>query len=426
LNANIPQSNKPRVVIIGGGFGGLQLARSLSEKAFQIVLIDKNNFHQFQPLFYQVATAGLEPSSIAFPLRKVFSKKQGIHIRMAEVTSIEPDKNCIQTSIGEIQYDHLIIATGADSNYFGNKEIQENSLPMKSIQEALQLRNTLFQCFEETLLTTNDEERSMYLNFVVVGGGPTGVEVAGTLAEMKRFILPKDFPEIDFSSMRIILLEGSPRVLNAMSEVSSKKAKEYLTKMGVEVQCDNVVTSYDGSIATLKNESSIATKTLIWAAGVKGNLIGGLSEKSYLSSGRFVVDEYNRIINCSNIYAIGDVACMQNELYPKGHPQMAQPAIQQGKTLAKNLLLQQQGKDMNAFKYKDLGSMATVGRNKAVVELPNAKFQGFFAWILWLVVHLKSILGVRNKFLVLLNWIWNYVTYNLSLRLIIGPAKKKD
>jgi NADH dehydrogenase len=426
LNANIPLSNKPRVVIIGGGFGGLQLARSLSEKAFQIVLIDKNNFHQFQPLFYQVATAGLEPSSIAFPLRKVFSKKQGIHIRMAEVTSIEPDKNCIQTSIGEIQYDHLIIATGADSNYFGNKEIQENSLPMKSIQEALQLRNTLFQCFEETLLTTNDEERSMYLNFVVVGGGPTGVEVAGTLAEMKRFILPKDFPEIDFSSMRIILLEGSPRVLNAMSEVSSKKAKEYLTKMGVEVQCDTVVTSYDGSIATLKNGSSIATKTLIWAAGVKGNLIGGLSEESYLPSGRLVVDEYNRIINCSNIYAIGDVACMQNELYPKGHPQMAQPAIQQGKTLAKNLLLQQQEKDMNAFKYKDLGSMATVGRNKAVVELPNAKFQGFFAWILWLVVHLKSILGVRNKFLVLLNWIWNYVTYNLSLRLIIGPAKKKD
>lgn len=412
-------------MIVGGGFGGLQLARSLSKDHFQVVLLDKNNFHQFQPLFYQVATAGLEPSSIAFPFRKVFSDKPGMHIRMAEVNEISSNQKIIHTSIGEISYQYLIIATGADTNYFGNSEIAQNSLPMKSIQEALQLRNTLFQRFEDALLTSTEEERQSFLTIVIVGGGPTGVEVAGTLAEMKRFILPKDFPEMDFSQMRIILLEGSPRVLNAMQEVSSYKAAKYLENMGVEVHTGTVVTSYDGTIVTLKDGTQLSSKTLIWAAGIKGNLIQGLPEGAYSPANRYLVNEFNQVANCESVYAVGDIACMISEKYPKGHPQMAQPAIQQGKLLASNILRLVQNKPLKPFKYKDLGSMATVGRNKAVVELPKAKFQGFFAWILWLVVHLKSILGVRNKFLVLLNWIWNYVTYNLSLRLIIGPAKKK-
>lgn len=426
MQANIPTSNKPRVVIIGGGFGGLQLARTISKIEFQVVLIDKNNFHQFQPLFYQVATAGLEPSSIAFPFRKVFSAEPSVHIRLAKVTRIEPDSKTIYSSLGVITYDYLVIATGADTNYFGNVQIEKHAFPMKSIQEALTLRNTLFQRFEDALTTSNSEERDKFLNIVIVGGGPTGVEVAGTIAEMKRFILPKDFPEMDFSTMRIILLEGSPRVLNAMSELSCTTAKSYLQKMGVEVETNTVVTNYDGEYAILKDGSDIPTKTLIWAAGVKGNTLPGLPEEAYLPGNRIAVNTNNEIIGCSSIFAIGDIACMQSENYPKGHPQMAQPAIQQGKLLANNLLRKKKGEPLKAFTYKDLGSMATVGRNKAVVELPKAKFQGFFAWVLWLVVHLKSILGVRNKFLVLLNWIWNYITYNLSLRLIIYPKPSSE
>jgi len=425
MNPNIPISDKKRVVIIGGGFGGLQLAKSLSSKQFQVVLIDKNNFHQFQPLFYQVATAGLEPSSIAFPFRKVFQNKSDIIIRLGKVEAIHPDDHTIHTSIGSISYDHLIIATGADTNYFGNQQIASNAIPMKSISEALNLRNVLFQRFEDALLLSNDKEGKAYLSLVIVGGGPTGVEVAGTLAEMKRFILPKDFPEMDFSAMQIILLEGSPKVLNAMQDQSSVKARNYLENLGVDVRTGTVVTSYDGQTAQLKDGTTIDTKTLIWAAGICGNTLPGLNESSYSPAKRILVDEYNQVKGYENIYAIGDIALMESNEFPKGHPQMAQPAIQQGKNLAKNLVLKNQGKTLIPFKYKDLGSMATVGRNKAVVELPNAKFQGFFAWILWLVVHLKSILGVRNKFLVLINWIWNYLTYNLSLRLIIQPEKKK-
>ena len=425
MNPNIPISSKKRVVIIGGGFGGLQLAKSISLEQFQVVLIDKNNFHQFQPLFYQVATAGLEPSSIAFPFRKVFQKQSEIIIRLGKVENIVPEEKRIITSIGPISYDHLIIATGADTNYFGNQEIEANAIPMKSISEALNLRNVLFQRFEDALLLSDDEERKVYLSIVIVGGGPTGVEVAGTLAEMKRFILPKDFPEMDFSAMQIILLEGSPNVLNAMHEQSSMKARKYLEKLGVDVRTGTVVTAYDGHTAQLKDGTYIETKTLVWAAGICGNLLPGLNDASYSPSKRLYVDEFNQVIGHENIYAIGDIAHMESIEFPKGHPQMAQPAIQQGKNLAKNISKKELVKDLTPFKYKDLGSMATVGRNKAVVELPNAKFQGFFAWILWLVVHLKSILGVRNKFLVLINWIWNYITYNLSLRLIIQPVKKK-
>jgi NADH:ubiquinone reductase (H+-translocating) len=427
MKANIPSSNKPRVVIVGGGFGGLKLAETISNKHYQIVLIDRNNHHQFQPLFYQVATAGLEPSSIAFPFRKIFQKEKDFHFRMAEVNLIQPEEKVIQSSIGLIHYDYLIIATGADSNFFGNQKIADYCLPMKSISEALSIRNTIFQHLEGAITANNETEIKGYLNIVIVGGGPTGVEVAGTLAEMRSTILPKDYPEMDFSKMKIYLIEGAPRVLNSMSEVSSVKAKLYLTQLGVEVIEKTVVEDYDGETVCLKGGETIPSKTLIWAAGIKGNQIDGLPESVYVGGGRLMVDSFNQVKGCEGVFALGDVACMVSESFPKGHPQMAQPAIQQGKNLAKNLNGLAFKKQMKPFSYTNLGSMATVGRNKAVVELPNYKFQGFFAWFVWMVVHLKSILGIKNKFMVFLNWVWNYFTYNLSLRLIIIPRKvKKD
>lgn len=423
MDANIPISQKKRVVIVGGGFGGLKLAQDILKSDYQVVLIDRNNYHQFQPLFYQVATAGLEPSSIAFPFRKIFHKSKDFHFRLTEVSEIKPNEKEIETTIGKISFDYLIIATGADTNFFGNEQIKEHCMPMKSISEALALRNAFFQRLEDALNASTREEREMCMNIVIVGGGPTGVEVAGTLAEMRSYILPKDYPEIDFKEMKIILLEGSPRVLNAMADVSCIKAKEYLTKMGVEVRNNTQVVSYDGSSVSLKEGDSIATKTLVWAAGIQGNIIKGLAEDVYVQGGRILVNTYNQVAGTDSIFAIGDVACMISEEYPRGHPQMAQPAIQQGKNLANNLRKIMSNQALKPFVYKNLGSMATVGRNKAVVELPNYKFQGFFAWLVWMVVHLKSILGVKNKFIVFLNWVWNYITYNLSLRLIIKPKK---
>lgn len=424
MNANIPISQHKRVVIVGGGFGGLKLAHDILNADYQVVLIDRNNYHQFQPLLYQVATAGLEPSSIAFPFRKIFQKKEEFHFRLTEVIKIDPVQKFVETAIGNISFDYLIIATGADTNFFGNQQIAQNSMPMKSVSEALLLRNTFFQRMEDALNSTIDEEREMCMNIVIVGGGATGVEVAGTLAEMRSYILPKDYPEMDFRAMKIILLEGSPRVLNAMSDVSSKKAREYLIKLGVEVRTDTQVVEYDGAYVKLKEGETIPTRTLVWAAGIIGNTIPGLSEDVY-SRGRILVNEFNQVKDSDGIFAIGDVACMVSEKFPRGHPQMAQPAIQQGKNLAKNLKNLKKNQALIPFVYKDLGSMATIGRNKAVVELPNYKFQGFFAWAIWMIVHLKSLLGVKNKFLVFLNWVWNYFTYNLSLRLIIRSKKIK-
>jgi NADH:ubiquinone reductase (H+-translocating) len=423
MKMNIEEVSRKRVVIIGGGFGGLQLAQDLLKSEYQVVLIDRNNYHQFQPLFYQVATAGLEPSSIAFPFRKIFHDEKNFHFRLADVTGIETETKMVNTSIGSIAYDFLVIATGADTNFFGNQRIREKALPMKSISEALALRNTIFQRFEDALNASDEEERQKCLNIVIVGGGATGVEVAGTLAEMRSYILPKDYPEIDFSKMKIVLLEGSPRVLNAMSDVSCVKAKEYLIKLGVEVHNNTHVVDYDGEYVELKDQERIPTKTLIWAAGIIGNRIAGLPEKSDAPGGRVFVDEYNAVSDCKNVFVVGDVACMVSEEYPRGHPQMAQPAIQQGKNLANNFKRMFKNQTLKPFKYKNLGSMATVGRNKAVVELPKYNFQGFFAWLVWMVVHLKSILGIKNKFVVFLNWVWNYITYNLSLRLIIKPRK---
>lgn len=408
-----------RIIIIGGGFAGLKLARELKNTDNEIWLIDKNNFHQFQPLFYQVATAGLEPSSISFPLRKVFQGYKNVHIRVTEVTSIDPDKNSISTPIGDFTYDKLIIATGATTNFFGNKSIETNSIPMKSVNEALYLRNKILQNFEDAI-PAKDGEKQALMNIVVVGGGATGVEVSGALAEMKKNILPKDYPELDFKKMNIYLIEAGTKTLSAMSEESSKKSREYLEKLGVNVWTETQVKGFDGNVVELGNGKTIPTKTVIWSAGITGNIIKGLPESSITKGNRFIVDRTNLIEGFKNIYAIGDIAWMKTEKFPKGHPQVATVAIEQGKHLARNI----KNNTSEPYEYSDKGSMATVGRNLAVVDLPNWKFQGFFAWLFWMTLHLFLILGVKNKLITFLNWVWNYFTFDASLRLIIKPFKK--
>jgi len=427
MEIDIVKNDKKRFVIIGGGFGGLEIARRLVKLNVQVVLIDRNNYHQFQPLFYQVATAGLEPSSIIFPFRRNFQRRENFHFRLAEVDSIDSEQKIVHTSIGELSYDTLIIATGATNNFFGNDQIEKNSFAMKSIDESLQIRNRVLEQFEEALSVPSGE-KAEHLTIAIAGGGPTGVELAGSIAEMKRFILPKEYPELDFDQMRIVLIEGAPRVLNAMHKKSSMKAKKYLEKMGVDVLIDTLVEAYDGTELSLSDDSVIRTKTLIWAAGIKGNYIDGIPEEARMRGNRIAVDHFNEVKGMKDVYAIGDVALMSSNdpEYPDGHPQLAQVAIQQGNRFYKNMKNHLKGREMTPFKYKNLGTMATVGRNKAVVELPKFKFYGFFAWTVWMLIHLRSILGVRNKFIVFLNWVWNYVTYNLSLRVIIKGGGRQE
>ncbi len=422
--AGIPENGKKRVVIIGGGFAGLKLAKSLKKSEFQIVLVDKNNYHQFQPLFYQVATAGLEPSAITFPLRKAFQNQQHIHFRIAALEKVDAENQAIQTDIGRLKYDYLVLAIGADTNYFGNQNIQRHATPMKSLGEAIHLRNTILTNFEKALNETDPEVIDSLLNFVIVGGGPTGTELAGALAEMKNYILPKDYPELDFSRMKIYLLEAASKVLNGYSEASSIKGKKYLEKLGVQVMTNTFVKDYDGKAVFLADGQTLATDTLIWAAGIKGNPVHGLGAAIIGRGGRLKVDAHNLVENHSNIFAIGDIALMTTEKYENGHPQVAQVAIQQAGLLAKNLKRQEKGQALKAFKYVDKGSLATVGRNLAVADLPFVSFQGFAAWVLWLFVHLMAILGVKNRLFVFINWAWSYLTYDQSLRLLINPRKE--
>ena len=424
MKANIIETSQKRIVIVGGGFGGLQLARKLSKSDYQVVLIDKNNYHQFQPLFYQVATSGLEPSTISFPFRKIFQKNKNIHIRITEVKAVRPEHNQLDTSIGIIDYDYLVIALGADTNFYGNKKMMELAYPMKSVSEALGLRNAILQNYEDALSESDKEKRKRLMNVVVVGGGATGVEVAGTLAEMRKSILPKDYPELDFKMMQVHLLEGSPKVLNGMSENASAKAEKYLRDLGVTVFLNSKVKEYDGENVILESGKELPTKTLVWAAGVIGNNIPGLDPDVITPSNRIKVDRNNRVEGYKNIFAIGDIAFMTEEKYPKGHPQVAQVAIQQGVCLAsyfKNIL---ENKPSKKFSYKDLGSLATVGRNKAVADLPNIKFSGFFAWLVWMFIHLMSLVGGKNRIFAFINWAWSYVTFDQSLRLIIKPKTK--
>lgn len=423
---NIPKTDRKRVVIVGGGFAGLKLARKLTKSQFQVVLFDKNNYHQFQPLFYQVATAGLEPSAISFPLRKVFQDQKGLHFRMAKVERIAPASQEVFTNIGKVSYDYLVLAIGATTNYFGNKGIEENAVPMKSLTEALQLRNTILTHFEKALNTSRVADMQALLNIVVVGGGPTGVELAGAIAEMRNVILPKDYPELDFSQMEVSLLEAGPKVLNGYSEAASAKAQTYLEKLGVNVQTSAMVEGYDGTTVSLQDGKKLQSKTVIWAAGVKANEVAGIPESAYGRARRLVVDRQNRVEGLKHVFAIGDLAYMETPKYPQGHPQVAQVAIQQANLLYKNLRAWQRNKAEKAFEYSDKGSLATVGRNLAVADLPFFSFQGFLAWVLWLFVHLMAIVGVKNRLFVFINWAWSYFTYDQSLRLLINHQHEEE
>ncbi len=421
-NLNIPTTSLPRIVVIGAGFGGLHFVKRINTKHAQLVLIDKNNYHTFQPLLYQVATAGLEPDSIAHAVRTIFHKKQNFHFRYAEVLKINAESKSIDTNLGELSFDYLVIATGSSTNYFGNKNLEQNTIPMKSIPEALNLRSILLQNFEAALLTNDLEERQRLMNFVIVGGGATGVELAGALAELKNHILPYDYPELDVRRMNVHLVQSNDKLLNGMSEKSSQKAKEYLQKEGVQLWFNTRVLDYDGKLVDTDN-IDLQANTMIWAAGVKGTIINGFTEEQ-TQGNRYVIDEFCRVKNTENIFAIGDVASFYNEKYPKGLPMMAQPAIQQGKHLAMNFKKLLSQKPMIPFQFIDKGSMATIGRNKAVVDLPNFHFNGLFAWLVWMFVHLISLVGFRNKVIALANWVIQYFSYNKNVRLIIRPYKK--
>ncbi|OEK02762.1 NADH dehydrogenase [Roseivirga sp. 4D4] len=418
LHLEIPRCEKPRVVVIGGGFAGVQLVKSLRKLPYQVVLLDRHNYHTFQPLLYQVATAGLEPDSIAGALRQLFEKHEDFYFRMARVTGIDLEKKCIKTLVGELDYDMLVIANGSKTNYFGDKKMYERTFPMKQVPQALDLRSHMLQNFEQTVMSPDPDEQDRLTNFVIVGGGPTGVEVAGALGELKKHVLPKDYPDIDFDIMKLHLVDGGPRLLAGMSQKSSDKAMEYLKEFGVDVRTDTRLADYDGKDVTLTDGTVIPAKTVIWAAGVTGNIIDGLPEGT-VERGRILVNEFNQLKGYEDVYAIGDIAMMKTKDYPNGFPMVAPVAMQQAEYLGKNLKRKIKDKPFVPFKYKDKGSMATIGRNRAVVDLPKFHFGGFVAWLVWMFVHLMSIVGFRNRLVVLSNWVWNYMTYDRGTRLII-------
>ncbi|HEY3402639.1 MAG TPA: NAD(P)/FAD-dependent oxidoreductase [Ohtaekwangia sp.] len=420
----IADLGKPRVIVIGGGFGGIEVVREMSGFKAQTVLFDKYNHHCFQPLLYQVATSALESSSIVFPFRKRFGSRPDFFFRLGEVNQINPVENCIETSIGSVKYDYLVIANGATTNFYGMKDVEENAMPMKTIIDSIKLRNLIIRNFETALLTDDPELVNSLMDFVIVGGGPTGVELAGALSELKNHVFPKDYPELELSHMDIHLVEANAKVLNGMSEKASRKALEYLQRMGVKVHLNCAVKSYDGHEVIFNTGEKLISRSLIWAAGVKGQPIAGLSAESLGRGNRIKVDEFNRIKGYENIFAVGDACLMEGDPeFPQGHPQMAQPAMQQGKLVAKNIKRLIQKKPLKPFRYSDKGSMATIGRNRAVADLKVFKTQGLFAWFIWMFIHLISIMGFKNKFFVLMSWMVSYFSYDKSNRLIIARPK---
>ena len=420
-----------KVIIVGAGFGGLRLARKLNNKpGFEVVLIDKFNYHQFQPLFYQVATAGLDASNISFPLRKVFQKSKNTRVRLATLQRIDPGNNRVHTDLEEMEYDVLVLSTGADTNFFGNQAMEEHTFPMKSTIESLQLRNHILQNFEKAVAISDAATLQQLMNFVVVGGGATGVEVSGALAEMKKYVLPKDYPELDFSKMHIYLLEGGDKTLSAMSGKSSAQSRKYLERLGVKVMTNTLVKEYDGTTVQLSTGEKIESNVVIWAAGIKGNVPEGIDPALVVKGNRIRVDRYCRVDGFSNVYAIGDLAYMETPKYPKGHPQVAPVAMQQADLVATNLKMIERKSNPDRqyeFEYRDKGSMATVGRNLAVVDVPKPRlhFSGWFAWLIWMSLHLMLILGVKNRFFVFSNWLYNYFTYDQNLRLIFRELNWK-
>lgn len=422
---NIPKTQKPRIVIIGGGFGGINLIKNLKKTDYQIVLLDKRNFHTFQPLLYQVSTSGLEPESIAYPLRKLIRNQKNMHFRLAEVNHIDTNLKKVRTDIGDLSYDYLVIATGTRTNFFGNKTIEDNAVWMKSLPQALNIRSLMFENLERANRTEDPVKRKELLRFVIAGAGPTGVELSGAFAELRSNVLQADYPDMDISEIEIHLVEGADRVLPPFSEYSSKKAQKFLEDMGVTIHLKTFVDNYEDNRMTTKGDLILDTATFIWSAGVTGAAISGFEETSLLPKiNRYKVDRYNKVAGFQDIYAIGDIALMQTEDFPKGHPQVAQPAIQQGKNLAINFKNKLKNKELKPFSYFDKGSMATIGRNKAVVDIGKVRFAGFFAWFIWMFIHLWFLVGFRNRVVTFFNWTYSYINFDKAARLIIRPFKQ--
>ena len=418
--------NLPKIVIIGAGFGGISIAKSFKNKPVNVLLIDKHNYHNFQPLMYQIATGGLEPDSIAYPVRRIFRNQANFSFRMANVISVNTESNLLHTTIGDVTYDYLVIATGSTNNYFNFEPVKQKLLTLKSIPDALNIRSYIYQNLEKALVEQDKRPIEDIINIAIIGGGPAGIELAGALAEMKHYVLPKDFPDLDLSKMEINLYEAAPKLLGAMSEDSSKMSLKYLIRLGVNVHLNSKVEAYDGTKLSLEDGSNFITDTVIWTAGVKASPIDGLSKEVITGGNRILVNEYNQIDTTENVFAIGDVAACVTPENPKGLPMLAPVAQQQGKLLSKNLIKLINKKPMTPFVYKDRGVMATIGRKKAVVDLPKWKFQGTFAWLVWMFIHIMSLVGFRNKFVAFYDWMSNYFTYDKPLGLIIRPYKRQE
>ncbi len=418
-------THKPKIVIIGAGFGGISMAKALRDKPVEVLMLDQNNYHIFQPLLYQVATGGLEPGSIAYPVRRIFRAYRNIRFRMAEVLEIDQLKNTVATSIGSFDYDYLVIATGSQNNFFNFESVKDQLLSLKSITDALNLRSYVFQNLERALANRGQETLEEIVNIAIVGGGPAGLELAGALAEMKRFVLPKDFPELDLTRMHINLYQSGDRLLPAMSEQASAKSLEYLSGMGVNVFLNSRVNAYDGDNITLVDGTTFPTDTVIWTAGVKGAPISNLPPEMILPGNRIWVDEFNRVAGTPNIFAIGDVAATVTPENPKGLPMVAPVAQQQGVHLARNIIALIANRPMKPFNYNNKGVMATIGRKKAVVDLPKFRFQGTFAWFVWMFVHIFSLVGFRSKLMAFIDWSVNYISYDRPLGLIIRPFRRQ-
>jgi len=423
---NLPKTDKKRIVIIGGGFAGISLAKKLKKLDAQVVMIDKHNYHTFQPLLYQVSTGGLEPDSIAYPIRKILKRLRNFHFRWATVERVDPESSELYTDIGKIRYDYLVIATGTRTNFFGNSAIETYAMPMKNVPQSLNIRSYMLQNFEKADDCEDLAERMALLNFAIIGGGPTGVELAGAIAELKKHVFPKDYRHLNIDEMEIHLFEGGERVLPSMSVQASKRAKQFLEDFGVYIHLNTHVSDYDGSYLTMKDGSSMRTKNFIWTAGVTGAALDGLAPEALMGQrNRYRVNEFNQVLGYEQIFAIGDIAYMETTAYPNGHPQMAQPAIQQGELLSQNLRRILNKEPMQRFKYHNKGEMATIGRNRAVVDLPKLSFAGFFAWFIWMFVHLMSLVGFRNRVVVFFNWAYNYINYDKAARLIVRPYLPK-
>lgn len=420
MRANIRRNSQTRVVVVGGGLGGLQLVQALKKTNFQVVLIDKNNYNQFPPLIYQVASAGLEPSNISFPFRRLFQGWNNFFFRLGKVLAVDANEKAVRTTFGTVHYKYLVLAAGATTNFFGNEHVEQNTLPMKTVTDAMTLRNTIFENLEKAETEDNTERRQALMNIVIVGGGPSGVEIAGAMAEMKKTVIPRDYHDLDVRKMNIYLVNSGDRLLKSMSLESSVQAEKDLESMGVKVMLNNRVTDYKDKTVVLQNGNTIPAETVVWVSGIRANSIEGLPQASIGHAGRILTDSKNMVKGMDNVFAIGDQSLVEGDKeYPLGHPQLAQVAIQQANNVARNIIHMEKGEPLETFSYKNLGVMATIGRKKAVAEIGGKNFHGLFAWLLWLVVHLRSILGVKNKTMVLLNWIWNYLNYKQSLRLIL-------